>query len=42
MNIDALNRKIAEERLKDQLAKQLPNIQFNDDALEEIMNQIYK
>lgn len=41
-SIDALNRKMTKERLKDQLSKEIPNIQFDEDALEEIMNQIYK
>ena len=41
-SIDALNRKMTKERVKDQIAKQLPELQLDEAALEEITNQIYK
>lgn len=40
-SIDALNRKMTKERVKDQIAKQLPELQLDEAALEEITNQIY-
>ena len=35
-SIDALNRKMTKERVKDQIAKQLPKLQLDEAALKEI------
>lgn len=40
-SIDIINRKMIKEQIKDHLSKELPNMEFDDDTIDEIVNKIY-
>ena len=40
-SVEALNRKICKERIKDQIKEKIPELPLDDTVLEDIMKQIY-